>query len=97
MNQHKNWLLYAIITPVILLVITSFVYLAGTTKVENLFFLYLGLVAFSATVWWLWTMYVIYQILNYQKKAVDLIEELHIDIMAIKVSVLEEKDLIIKK
>lgn len=92
-KQHLKWLLLSIIIPTFLIFLLSIVLSIDPTVNKDIYKYVILLVGFTCVSWWLWTMYVIYQILSYQKTAVILIEEIHTEVHALKVNILEDKDL----
>lgn len=53
-------------------------------------------VAATSAIWWIWTMYVLYQIIDNQKSTIDLIEDLSEDIKSLRIE-FREDNLLTKK
>lgn len=92
-KQHFKWLLLSIVIPSFLVLLLSFVLVIKPEVNKDLYMYTILLVGTACISWWLWTMYVIYQILTYQKSAVILIEEIHNEVSSLKVNILQDKNL----
>jgi hypothetical protein len=90
-DHHKLWLLYAIFTPIIFGFTGLVTYLANSTQIHTLYWMYLLTIAATSASWWLWTMWVIKQMADSHTDIIGMIKNISTDIQEIKKSILTKK------
>ena len=90
-DQSQTWILYTILTPIILTVSGIVFYLAEITQIRLFFWIYLSIIACISIGWWLWTLLIINQIIKAQGSVISMVNNISNDIKDIKKSILAEK------
>ena len=83
-QQVEKWDLYARVTPTVFLITSIILISFGYIEFETAFYVGLGLFAFTAVVWWFWTIYTIRHLVRTLNRASKSLTEVRHDFKSVK-------------
>lgn len=86
-RQVEKWDLYARVTPTVFLIVSIILIAFGYIDFETAFYVGLGLFAFTAVVWWFWTIYTIRHLIRTLNRASKSLGEVKYEFKSVKTQV----------
>lgn len=86
-RQVEKWDLYARVTPTVFLIVSIILIAFGYIDFETAFYVGLGLFAFTAVVWWFWTIYTIRHLIRTLNRASKSLGEVKYEFKYVKTQV----------